>query len=334
MHPNIPVMISGVYRSGTTFVNAAISCFEGYSSLSSGLKFMRFCFGQYGENLKTKSQLSALLEDCRSRLAYRWNIEISVEKILSQVIERGISYSAAYDLIMRDILDLNDKKISQQWCDKLVLGWNDVEKFLELFSHGMVIHIIRNPLDVLQSYKSKTTEPHPIYLDAIFNCYSSFLFAKNIPQKWRDRIIICKEEEFFESNSDIYKKLSTILNSKFNHNKFESAKFSTLIDQWDTNSERVDSISIGKKLHSINSYSNFTELESYLLETLCGSYMDEFAFPREYKPKHLSQSKVEEILGYKYLINRYRLAICGKDPGPSYFTNPIDLEWKIVNEKK
>ena len=70
------------------------------------------------------------------------------------------------------------------------------------------------------------------------------------------------------------------------------------------------------------------------METLCGSYMDEFAFTRDYKPRHLSQSKVEEILNYKYLINRYRLSICGKDPGPSYFTNPIELEWKIVNEKK
>lgn len=334
MRSNIPVLISGVYRSGTTFANAAISCFEGYSSLSSGLKFMRFCFAKYGENLKTESQLSALLEDCRSRLAYRWNIEISVEKILSQAIDRGILYSVAYDLIIREILGINDENTSHQWCDKLVLGWDVAEKFLELFSNGVVLHVIRNPGDVLKSYESMTSEPNPIYLDAIFNCYSSFLFAKNIPQKWRERIIVCKAEELFEPCSDIYKKLSTILDSKFDRDKLESGNFNTMIDQWEKNTTRSESICIGDKLNSRESDSCFTELEAYLLEELCGSYMDEFAFSRDYKLKHLSQSKVEEMLGYEYLIRRYRLAVSGKDPGPSYYTNPVDLEWSIVNEKK
>lgn len=334
MNPNIPVLISGVYRSGTTFVNAAISCFDGYSSLSSGLKFMRFCYGQHGKKLKTKKQLDSLLKDCQLRLSYRWNIKISVEKIFTEVIERGISYSSAYDLIMRDILSLNDKNTSQQWCDKLVLGWNDAERFLELFSNGVIIHVIRNPLDVMQSFKSITTEPYPIYLDAIFNCYSSFLFAKKIQNRKNSRIIVCKSEDFFNSKSKIYEKISSILNCKFDYKKFETSNFSTLIDQWKTNSERVDLISLKNKHHSNNSYSNFTELESYLIENLCGSFMDEFDYFRDNIQKNLSHSKVEEMLDHKYLISRYRIAVCGKDPGPSYFTNPIDLEWKIVNERK
>jgi hypothetical protein len=334
MRSNVPVLISGVYRSGTTFANAAISCFEGYSSLSSGLKFMRFCFGEYGENLKTESQLNTLLEGCRSRLAHRWNIEISVDKILSQVIDRNISYSVAYDLIIREILGINDKNTSHQWCDKLVLGWDVAEKYLELFPEGVVVHVIRNPLDVLKSYERMTSEPSPIYLDSILNCYSSFVFAEKATTKRNDRIVVCKAEELADPYSEVYERLSNLLGRKFDHNKFNSGNFHTLIDQWSINSTRHKSISVNSLLSSHNNDSCFTDLESYLLDHLCGKYMDKYSFSRNYQSVNFSQSEVENRLGFDYLIKRYRLANDGKDPGPSYYTNPVNLEWSIVNEEQ
>lgn len=331
---NRPVLISGVYRSGTTFANAAISCFEGYSSLSSGLKFMRFCYGNYGPDVKSESQLKSLLVDSQERLASRWGIQINIGKVFKQVVETGISYSTVYDMLVRDILGIRDKGLRHQWCDKLVLNWDLAETFLDLFPNGVVVHLIRNPLDVLKSYQKMTSEPQPIYLDAVFNCYSSFIFAEKIAKKQNQRLIICKSQDLVDPYSKVYEKLSNVLDREFDRKKFLTGNFRTLIDQWDINSTRYNSISISRLRDSDNKGVNFTDLEIHLLEEICGKYMDEYSFSRSYKSTNLSSDEVENRLGFEYLINRYKLAANGEDPGPAYFTDPIDFERKIINERR
>lgn len=300
--------------------------------MSSGLKFMRFCYGEYGDNLESESQLKSLLEDCHLRLRSRWGIQIPVEKIFNQLVEIGISYSTAYDLLIRDILGMREQELTHQWCDKLILDWNLAEKYLDLFPNGVVVHVIRNPLDVLKSYQRMTSEPNPIYLDAIFNCYSSFVFAEKAKKKQNDRLIVCEAEALADPDSEIYARLSNLLERKFDRNKFNSEKFHTLIDQWSINSTRHKSIRVSDLPGSHNDDSCFTFLESHLLENICGKYMDEYGFSRNYQSVNYSQNEVESRLGFDYLIKRYRLAIDGKDPGPSYYTNPVNFEWSIVNE--
>ena len=331
---NRPVLISGVYRSGTTFANAAISCFDGYSSLSSGLKFMRFCYGKYGHNIKSESQLKSLLVDCQKRLDSRWGIQIIADEIFNQVVETGLSYSTVYDMLVRDILGIRDQGLRHQWCDKLVLNWDLAEEFLDLFPSGVVVHLVRSPLDVLKSYQRMTSEPEPIYLDAIFNCYSSFIFAEKMEKKLNNRLIICKSQDLADPHSGVYGKLSDLLDREFDRKKFNAGNFRTLIDEWDINSTRYKSISISRLRDSDNSSVTFTDLEIYLLEQICGDYMDMYSFPRGYKLKNLSQDEVENRLGFEYLIDRYNVASNGEDPGPSYFTDPISFERKIINERQ
>jgi hypothetical protein len=329
---NRPVLISGVYRSGTTFANAAISCFTGYSSLSSGLKFMRFCYGKYGEEVEHESQLKSLLVDCQKRLARRWAIKIPVDNIFTEVMETGLSYSTIYDVLVRDILGIRQQGSSQQWCDKLVLNWDLAETFLELFPDGVVVHVVRSPLDVLKSYQRMTSEPNPIYLDAIFNCYSSFVFAESIAKKEKERIIICKSQDFADPNSNVYSKLSNLLDCEFNEEKFNLGNFNTLIDQWNINSTVYKSLSISRLRNTNNRDEYFTDIEKYLLEQVCGKFMDEYAFPRNYIIKNISSDEIEYNLDVEYLIRRYRLAVRGEDPGPSYFTDPVSLERNIVDD--
>ena len=110
--------------------------------------------------------------------------------------------------------------------------------------------------------------------------------------------------------------------------KFLAGNFRTLIDQWDINSTRYNSISISRLRDSDNRGVTFTDLEIHF-EEICGKYMDEHSFSRSYKSTNLSSDEVENELGFEYLINRYKLAANGKDPRPAYFTDPIDFERKI-----
>ena len=98
--------------------------------------------------------------------------------------------------------------------------------------------------------------------------------------------------------------------------------------------DKIQFCSISRLRDSDNSGVTFTDLEIHLLEEICGKYMDEYSFSRSYKSIKLSSDEVENKLGFGYLINRYRLAANGEDPEKAYFTDPIDFERKIINERR
>lgn len=329
-----PVLISGVYRSGTTFANAAISCFDGYSSLSSGLKFMRFCFQQYGKTLDDDAALRRLLEDAAKRLLYRWHIKLPVDKLFRELRRSDLSYSRTYDVIVREILGLTNLASNNQWVDKLALGWDLAEDFLDLFPEGVVLHVIRNPVDVLKSFQAMTTEPRPIYLDAIFNCYSSFTFAEKIRMDSSKRVVVCRVQDLAVPTSEVYREMADLLGRDLSRSQLESGDFSTLIDDWKVNTVRKDHLSVGALRYQRTAGAELSALEAFLLEKLCGHFMDKYSFEREYEYEetNLSDEELKSSLAFDYLLERFRLCSAGQDPGPSYYSDPVVAEWRVVND--
>ena len=59
------------------------------------------------------------------------------------------------------------------WADKTQLVWTRVPDFLDMFPNGKVIHIVRDPRNVMASFKKSTYAPEPAYISAAFNCYDS-----------------------------------------------------------------------------------------------------------------------------------------------------------------
>ena len=121
--------------------------------------------------------------DSQERLASRWGIQINIGKVFKQVVETGVSYSTVYDMLIRDILGIRDKGLRHQWCDKLVLNWDLAETFLDLFPNGVVVHLIRKSASTLKSYQKMTSEPQPIYLDAVFQLLFVIYFCRENSQK-------------------------------------------------------------------------------------------------------------------------------------------------------
>ena len=52
-----PIFISSLYRSSSTFLAAVLSCDPKYFTMSSAVKFLRFCYGKYSPLLRNKTKM-------------------------------------------------------------------------------------------------------------------------------------------------------------------------------------------------------------------------------------------------------------------------------------
>lgn len=189
-----PIMVSGVYRSGTTFLTALLGAHSQLRAASSTVKFLRFCLGRYGD-VRIPENRRRLVAETHKRVRVRWGIDIEENAILKTAEAHGeVTYARLYDAIMRDMLtDSNDG--SQRWVEKLAVQWRDIPYFLDMFPNGRVIHIFRDPRDAAASYKKMTFEPGFAYLDAGFNFRDAKQTLDELDMRYGDSILVVKAED-------------------------------------------------------------------------------------------------------------------------------------------
>lgn len=89
------------------------------------------------------------------------------------------SYAQVYDLIMRTLMKKYKPK-AKVWGEKTNVCWGQIPNFLKMFPSGKTIHIIRDPRDVMCSFRDKTYEPNYAYLDSAFVSLHSFMAIEKL----------------------------------------------------------------------------------------------------------------------------------------------------------
>ena len=140
---------------------------------------MRFCFEKFDP--LNEENISALLESVSERIGVRSGIHIDKLAIMSELKKlHHVEYSDIYDLLMQDCFLKGSEK--EVWGEKSNVAWGAIPKFLEMFPQGKCIFILRDPRDVLCSFKRMTTNPSPGYMDAIFASLGAFQQASNLSE--------------------------------------------------------------------------------------------------------------------------------------------------------
>lgn len=95
-------------------------------------------------------------------------------------------------------------------------GWRNIPNYLQMFPRGKVIIILRDPIDIICSFKKITIAKKKDYLISLFNFIDlinySFLLKKNYPKN----IQIIKFHESKKNSTFIMKKVCKFLEIKFN----------------------------------------------------------------------------------------------------------------------
>jgi hypothetical protein len=101
-------------------------------------------------------------------------MQFNADEIMRALFGRKkVSYGLVYDCIM-SALALRHKNGIVGWGEKTNVCWGQIPNFLNMFPGGKVLHILRDPRDVMCSYRDMTYEPGLSYLDSAFCSLDAF----------------------------------------------------------------------------------------------------------------------------------------------------------------
>ena len=273
MRTETPVFITGLYRSGTTLLSRAMNAHSKLSITFDNVHFMRFCYQKF--NPLNNENILNLLNDVSRRIFERSKIQIDKKSILSELSTFDkVEYSHIYNIIMKNCFLHNSDKII--WGEKTNVAWGAIPNFLKMFPNGKCIFLLRDPRDVLCSFKRMTTNPWPNYLDAIFASLGAFQQASQLSKTYsRDNLKIVKYENFVDEPETVLKDICSFIGIGYDQKM-------TDIEQYkDVNGEKwVSNTSYSEKITNISKESvgrwkkNILKEELVILEMILKDEME------------------------------------------------------------
>ena len=183
------LLLSGVYRSGTTILTQLVGAHPDIYLTYDSIKYPRFCL-----DLEVSETGRNVAEDIAGRITQRWGITFDAEKVIKS-LPNSPSHAEVYDRSLSHLRD-NYKPMAQIYGEKIAVMWTSIPDFLEMFPKGRVIHIFRDPRDVVASFKNMTYEPGFAYLDGAFNCLHAMSALKDIQEYYgQDRVMLIRLED-------------------------------------------------------------------------------------------------------------------------------------------
>ena len=215
-----PVFITGSYRSGTTIISRILDAHPSLNITYDSVNYFRFIVKKGTD----ASDYHSIVDAIADRLNARYKIVLDRLRIVEEIegTASPVSHKAVYSAIMHAFWNYSDKR----WGEKSLLEWTSIPIFLSMFSKGKAIHIVRDPRDVLVSYKHMTIEPGNRYLDSVFVNRHSFdyalKYAKTLPP---DRYYLLKYENFMGDNTAEVKKICDFLEINFVDSMMDERNF-------------------------------------------------------------------------------------------------------------
>ena len=292
------ILITGVYRSGTEYFNILLNEHPEISSTMYRVNLFRFIFEKYGKN---KIKYKNLIVDLAKRLKEKHNFKLNKKKYLK--IIQGKSYGEIYDCLMSSLY-LNKKK--RIWAEKNQLQWTKTDLFLNLLPNAYVIHILRDPRNVLASFKYKTYSKYPACLTSIFNSLDAMNNIKQNNKKFKKKFIYLKYEDLIQNPQKSMNTIFKFLNVKKNKINFRKKKYNYLGRKWVVNSSFQNKIKYNTEFNiqdSLNSYKKYlNKNELYLTELICGDMMRKFGYSLNKANNDISKKEINKIINSNKLL--------------------------------
>lgn len=324
-----PILVSGVYRSGTTFMAALLGAHPDLRASSSTIKFIRFCLGRYGD-MKLPENRRRLVEESATRVAKRWQLTLNSEAVLSAAeANPAPSYALLYDLMMRDML-CKGASGGVRWVEKLAVQWSGIPAFLDMFPNGRVVHILRDPRDVATSYKLMTFEPGNTYLDAAFNCRGAMESMRDLDPHYRDRVMVVRAEDLALKPDEQVAALWEFLSLMPDNAMFDTESLHAEGEDWATNTShggRFDRWPDAKPRWP----EHLSRVEVMFIELITQPWLSTYGYESSgFVPTAEEWLQIYSLLDDDFLRGRFACWLRTGQGAEGYRTDPYLHEMKIV----
>lgn len=324
-----PIFVTGVYRSGTTFVASLLGAHREVASTAHTVKFLRFCLRRYGDLSETEN-LRQLVQDVVTRLRVRWNIVLDEELVLRDAHHKKLdSYAGIYDLLMQHLVS-KKKPTASRWLEKVNCNWSAIPDFLDMFPQGRAIQVIRDPRDVTASYKLMTFEEGNQFMDAAFNCRGSMESFDSLDVQHRPRVLPVKVEDISANPEGKVKEIEAFLGLPHDDATLDPSQFNALGASWEENTSF-------KRPHEGWPQSlarwpeHLTIPELLLVEVITQPFLSKFGYTAsgvDFSKSDWSYSL--DLINTPFLERRLKSWLATGKGAEGYLTDPYEFEMRMV----
>ena len=159
------IFLATPMRSGSVLLSRMLSAHPLVDMSYDSVNFFRFCYQRY-DPISDMANLKRLFSDMAHRLYNRFEMTLNEEECLAHMGTRNLGYGQAYLSILRSLFSCTGKPIVGE---QEGMAWTKIPDFLRMCPNGKVILIVRDPRDVVTSFKHSTIASGNDYLIALFN---------------------------------------------------------------------------------------------------------------------------------------------------------------------
>ena len=302
-----PVFITGIYRSGTTLISRILNNHRDLNITYDSVHFMRFSFDNFNP-IDDEVNYRNLIDEVKERIKSRLELNLDTEKVINEIKNcEKIDYSQIYHILMFNLL-LKDSS-AKIWGEKTNICWRKIPDFLDMFPEGKIIMMIRDPRDVLISYKNMTTEPGLRYFDSIFASLDSLQSIKKFQEKYSsNNFCFIKYEDLVNMQEKTIQELCDFLGIEFDSVMLDSSQFKDKVGKtWKANSSFDETIE-GISNKTIGRWNNrISNVELYLIEMVLRDQMIDFGYDLAAVPLEKNEwDELFDILNDDFIKERYR----------------------------
>jgi hypothetical protein len=317
-----PILITGVYRTGTTYLSRIIDAHPQLNVTYDSVNYFRFVLKK---NISPSSYREIVQGIC-DRLMERHQIMLDSQRIIS-LIEKDpyINHQVIYSAVMDGFFNFSGKR----WGEKTLLEWTNIPTFLSMFSCGKAIHLIRDPRDVLASYKYMTIEPGYRYLDSIFANMHSMNAAKRYTDSLpRNRYLVLIYEEFIEDTKKSLHRICDFLEIDYcqemlnenKHTDFSGNRFDIK-----THTSFPEDLAEGKEIPVGKWKQKLDDFEVAFVESMLKLQMQEFGYSLSHGHDSLQLGRFLDIIFEEPLLKERLIKYLQTGDGvESYPSDPTD----------
>ncbi len=200
-------------RGGAALLSSILNAHSKISFSADKIKFFTFVKERYPK--LNKLNVEHLFKEMKLRLKIRFNINLDIDMCKS-LINSNFTHKNLYKAIMLSAykMDKDSKFLGE--CENM--SWKHVPFFLNKFDKAKAISIIRDPRDVLYSFKKNTIAKGNDYLVNIFNTKGLMQNSIKYMQRYKDKFHIIKFEQLKKNETYEIKKICNFIGVDFEEN--------------------------------------------------------------------------------------------------------------------
>lgn len=324
-------------RSGAALLSSILNANSKISFSVDKIKFFAFVKQRFPE--PNRNNIGQLLKEMKLRLKIRYDINFDIN-ICKTLINSDFSHKNIYKAIMITIykMDINSKFLGE--CENM--SWEHIPFFLNEIDNSKAISIIRDPRDVLYSFKENTIAKGNDYLVNIFNTKGLMQHSIKYIQQYKEKFYIIKYEHLKKNQTYEIKQLCDFIGVNFEENMLNEKNWKELgLNGWQKWRNKKVSSFYGKNSNDnpVNRWrGKIDPVDHFLVEWILEEEMVALGYKNEFNFSNidiiregltrLSSSKFICELFYSFLRKKQ-----GSSALPLDKYNPYFWDTKYINNK-